>query len=312
MKFIKAEIDSQKLFLDKLSTQIKKSNVLAIYYELHKMFPDYCYGMETTNKDDSSDDNITQFKSLLYFIPSKKPVIFPPLALPEEGENIKQTLIFTSSFSISTVSKVCDAEQLIFLFRQDTITGKAILSLKDTNNGKIYNTDDHIVIKILPSQLKEEHQNLLNETKFKTWHELGDANISKLLDLTFIESLNKNISGGKFKNTMREDFKTKKLSRDDCIVMGKEGKAIGIAFPKLLTEKSNNDVIFGSSYYFGIIPKMRTKGYSNILFASCLDALIKKGANVYLEKINKNNIYAIKTIKSFDCTIYDTMMSINL
>ncbi len=302
MNFKKASKENQKIFLDSLSKEINNKKVLSLYYGLLDRFNEYCYGMKNSNNE---------FYTLVYYIPSKKPIVYPPLVLPSKTSNIDTQLTFTTSFIITKIKKEHNPEQIIFLFKENTKAGKNILSIKDINNGTLYNTDYYAVSGVISNELKNEYKNLFKEVDFKLWKDFGDDKIEKMLDLTFTDSIDNKIKSGIIKEEIRKQFKTKELNRNNGIIMGKEGKAIGLAFSKLDKQESNEEVIFGTSSYFGIVPKMRQKGYSNILFASILDNLIKLGANSYKGKVHKDNINAIKTFNKFGIEVYDSLMIIN-
>ncbi len=303
MNFCNIEIDEQKEFLSDLTDELNNKNALKLYESLYHNFNKYCFGMK--NADGKAE-------SLLYFLPSPIPIVFPPLIIPSRVSNIEQTIRFTISFAITEIRKIANSTQIVFLIKENTKTGKIVLSMKDYNNGKVYSNNYYTVIGIIPQKLNDEKSQLLKNVRFKKWKNIGDNNVKKLLDLTFEESQDKKIANGEFIETMRNDFKNKKIHREDCIIMGDNEKAIGLAFPNIMHDKSNEDVIFGSAYYFGILPKMRKKGYSYTLFASCIDKLINIGANVYRGRVSKDNGFAIKVYKKFDFEVYDTIMSIDL
>jgi hypothetical protein len=252
------------------------------------------------------------FYTLVYYLPSRKPIVYPPLIIPSMVTNIETQLTFTTSFIITEIKKLHTPNFIIFLFKKNTKTGKIIHSIKDINNGILYNTDYYAVSGVVDNDLKIEYKNLLNEVNFKSWKDLGDERISKILDLSFSDSEDSNIRNSSIKDVMRESFKKKELTRDNCIVMGKDGKAIGIGFPTMDINESNDEVIFGSAYYYGIVPKMRSMGYSNVLFAGVLDKLRIMGVNSYKGRVHKDNIRAISTFRKFDFEVYDSLMLINM
>ncbi|MFW5799299.1 MAG: hypothetical protein ACOCV8_00680, partial [Spirochaetota bacterium] len=239
MNFVKADKNNQKIFLDTLAEELNKKEVLDLYYNLMNRFSEYCYGIKKTNTETDGDSETSPFCSLIYFLPAKKPIVFPPLILPSIVDNINQTLKFTASFIITKIKSLMQSEQILFLLKENTKTGKVLLELNKINNGKIYNNDYDYIIGVIPEKLNQYDKNLLKEAAFKSWNELGDKNVSKLLDFTFENSNDEIIKNGQFKSIMRKDFKNKKISRNDCIIMGNNHKSIGIAFPIKLINESN-------------------------------------------------------------------------
>lgn len=303
MNFVKYKREEQQEFLKNLESELPDNKALKLYRHLQERFYEYCYGIKNIKGD---------FESMVYFLPAVRPVVIPPLVIPSLVKNIELSLKMTCGFIITEINKLLSPEQIIFLLKEDTKTGKGILSIMDINNGKLYNPPEHIVIGVIPERLDDYNHNLLKEVEFKQWKDIGDEYIEKLLDSSFEGSLDKKISSGSVKKLLRKDFKSKKISRNNCIVMGKDGKAIGIAFPYMIKEDSNINIVFGSAYYFGVLPKYRAMGYSNILLASCMEQLIKFGCNTYKGRVSPENEQAVRCLKKFDMEVYDSIMIVDI